>query len=213
MNLDQLKEHGIIEINNINCADDLLQIGNKLGSLIAGPNGEMIKRITRKTKDQSILGTQSAIYGRGTFPLHTDTVFWPTPAKYVIFYACGDVRRSTTYMRFTDLIKSDYPLFVKLAKKSIWYVGPPSKKFYCSMIFYMDNKLNWRFDSDLMTPANKAASEVNEYLRPLIFSENTESIKWTGSNAIVFSNWDILHGRDKEPVNEGERTILRLYVG
>jgi hypothetical protein len=212
MNLTQLNNSGILEVDNVNCADDLIQIGNELGFLLPGPNGEIVKKIIRKTKDQSLLGTQSSIYGRGSFPLHTDTVFWPKPAKYAIFYAYGDVRRSTTYLRLSDLINSNYDSFVKLANKSVWYVGPPKKRFYCSMTFVEHDEVNWRYDSDLMKPANQAAIEVNDYLRPLVFSKNVKHIKWTGHNAFIFSNWNVLHGRADEPENENDRTILRLYV-
>lgn len=212
MDLNTLCKKGWIEINGINETSDLIKIGNELGTLIPGPNGEIIKEIKRKNIEESLLGSQSSIYGQGPFPLHTDTVFWPLPARYVIFYAIGDVRRPTTFMKFSNLIPKNDPNFIKLAQKSIWYVGPKHNLFYCSMIFKYDGSYYWRYDSDLMIPVNHAAYEVNKILRPLVFSTNTDLVNWTGSNAVIISNWNILHGRGAQPQNEGERIIHRLYV-
>lgn len=212
MNLNTLHNKGWIEIGGINGTADLIKIGNELGTLLPGPNGEIIKEIKRKKKEESLQGSQSSIYGHGRFPLHTDTVFWPLPARYVIFYAIGDVRRPTTFMKFSDLLPKNDPNFIKLAQKSIWYVGPKHNRFYCSIIFKYDENYYWRYDSDLMTPVNHAAFEVNKILRPLVFSTNTDFVNWTGSNAVIISNWNILHGRGDQPQDEGERIIYRLYV-
>lgn len=212
MNLNTLREKGWIEVNGISKASDLIYIGNELGTIIPGPNGEIIKEIKRKSKEESLQGSQSSLYGHGSFPLHTDTVFWPLPARYVIFYAIGDVRRSTTFMKFSDLLPKNDPNFIKLAQKSVWCVGPKLNRFYCSMIFIYDKNCYWRYDSDLMTPVNKAAIEISKILRPLVFASETDFVTWNGSNAVVISNWTILHGRGIQPQNEGERIIYRLYI-
>ncbi len=212
MDLNTLNKKGWIEIEGIKGTDDLICIGNELGTIIPGPNGEIIKEIKRKNKEESVEGSQSKIYGQGSFPLHTDTVFWPLPARYVIFHAIGDVRRPTTFMKFSDLISKNKNDFFQIAQNSIWFVGPQHKKFYCSMVFKYDGNYYWRYDSDLMKPVNDAAYEVNKILKPLVFTPNTDFVNWTGSNAVVVSNWNILHGRGIQPHNEGERIIHRLYI-
>jgi hypothetical protein len=63
-----------------------------------------------------------------------------------------------------------------------------------------------------MKPVNDAAIEVNKVLKPLVLTPNTDFVNWTGSNAVVVSNWNILHGRGMQPYNEGERIIHRLYI-
>jgi hypothetical protein len=211
MDLNALSKKGWIEVDGIKGKADLISIANDLGTIIPGPNGEIIKEIKRKNKNESFHGSQSSIYGHGPFPLHTDTVFWPLPARYVIFHAIGDVRRPTTFMKFSDLIPNDSS-FSKIAQKSIWYVGPNHNRFYCSMIFNYYGNYYWRFDSDLMIPVNQAAFEALKVLRPLVFSTETDIVNWTGSNAVIISNWNILHGRGPQPINEGERIIHRLYI-
>jgi hypothetical protein len=212
MDLNLLFNKGWIEIEGITGPQDLIAIGNKLGTIVPGPNGEIIKEIKRKNIDDSFKGSQSSIYGQGRFPLHTDTVFWPLPSRYVIFYAVGDVRRPTTFMKFSSLFPKSISNFFKLAQKSIWYVGPKTNRFYCSMVFKYDGNYYWRYDSDLMSPVNSAAIEITNILKPLVFSEETDFVNWSGSNAVIISNWTILHGRGAQPKNEGERIIYRLYI-
>jgi len=69
----------------------------------------------------------------------------------------------------------------------------------------------WRYDADCMSPANEAANEVHEILRPLV-AARAKCINWSGDMAVVLSNWDVLHGRGPEPPDEGVRVIERLYV-
>jgi hypothetical protein len=72
--------------------------------------------------------------------------------------------------------------------------------------------MGWRYDADLMYPANEAAVQVNKILRPLVMNNEVESIMWTGDKAVVLSNWTTLHGRGSQPQNEGVRVVERLYV-
>jgi alpha-ketoglutarate-dependent taurine dioxygenase len=63
-----------------------------------------------------------------------------------------------------------------------------------------------------MSPANDAAVTVDRILRPLVSSERVGCIDWSENTAVILSNWDVLHGRGPEPLDEGIRVIERLYV-
>lgn len=212
MQLDELKKTGWTLVKGISSSKDLLELGRTLGSPAPSPNGEMVKeiRISQKTKSPS--GSQSALYGTGPFPLHTDTVFWAVPIRYVILRACGDVRRPTTVMSFSQLFQQCDKHFNELVEKSVWTVGPKSKRFYCSLRFQHNNSFGWRYDADLMSPANAAAIEVDKILRPLVARECNDCINWSKDTAVILSNWKVLHGRGPEPHDEGARIIERLYV-
>ncbi len=212
MDITALKEKGWMVIDGISSASELLELGQEIGSPVRAPNGELVKEIRRIPKDKALPDSQSSIYGFGPFPLHTDTVFWPLPVKFVLFRAYGDVRRPTTVTRFSDLLHHFDHSFNFLSDRSVWYVGPKSNRICCSLRFRHCDSTGWRYDADLMTPANQAACEVDKILRPLMFNENTDRINWSGNNAAIISNWNILHGRGPQPQNEGVRIIERLYV-
>jgi len=60
--------------------------------------------------------------------------------------------------------------------------------------------------------ADSAAKQLEAPLRAITSTEFGEQIKWSGSNAVIFSNWTVLHGRCAAPEAEGERIVERIYV-
>ena len=212
MDLIELQTRGWALVDGVSSQADLLALGKTLGCPVRTPNGELVKEIRRKPKDEAPPGSQSALYGAGPFPLHTDTVFWPLPVRYVLLRCHGDTRRSTTVKSYSDLVREYDAQFHACARNSVWFVSAGSKRFYCSLQFRDGDSSGWRYDIDLMSPANDAAVQVDKVLRPLVSSEKVDSITWSGDTAVVLSNWTTLHGRGPEPPDEGIRVIERLYV-
>lgn len=212
MDLTDLKTRGWMLVDGVSSKAGLLDLGKALGSPVRAPNGELVKEIRRIPPEQAPTGSQSALYGAGPFPLHSDTVFWPLPARYVLLRGYGDTRRPTTIRKFTDLVGTCDAEFHVCARNSVWLVDVGARKFYCSMQFRDGDSSGWRYDADLMAPANAAAAHVSRVLRPLVTDEAVDSISWSGGEAVVMANWTTLHGRGPQPPNEGVRVIERLYV-
>lgn len=207
-----LKEKGWTSVDGISSASDLMELGKTIGQPVPAPTGEYVKEIRRLSPDEAPPGSQSALYGTGPFPLHTDTVFWPVPVRYVLLRAYGDTRRPTTIMSFSNLLREYDSSFQTAAELSIWLAGVKRNRFYCSLKFRHNDLTGWRYDSDLMSPVNEEAREVHLELQQRVAAPNVESIAWTGSKAVVISNWMALHGRGPEPSDEGIRTVQRLYL-
>ncbi len=212
VDLSRLARYGWVSVEGVSSREELVSLGNTLGTLILTPKGELVKEIRVVSKESAEPGSQSALHGTGIFPLHTDTVFWPTPIKYVVLRGSGDARRPTMVMHHSDLLESCDANVRENVPKSVW-VSKAGRPFYCSMMFYHEGVRCFRYDFDLMSPANKAAHIVDEALRPLTQSGIGAPIHWSGKSAIVLSNWLVLHGRGPGPRNEGTRLVERLYVG
>ncbi len=212
MHFADLDRTGWAYIDGISSRGALLELGRALGCPVPSPKGEMIKEIRVTPASKALPGSQSSIYGTGPFPLHTDTVFWPVPVRYVILRAYGDTRRPTTVMDFAQVFRECGPGFLAQVENSVWLVGTNSARFYCSLRFRHGHSVGWRYDADCMFPANSAAVEVNRVLRPLVANGCGNSINWSGDRAVILSNWCVLHGRGPEPDDEGTRIIERLYV-
>jgi hypothetical protein len=206
LRLPDLDTIGWTCVSGISSRAGLLELGRALGTPVPTPNGEIIKEIRVTSASKATPGTQSSIHGTGPFPLHTDTVFWPVPVRYVILRAYGDTRRPTTVITFDRLLRECGTQFSSLAKQSVWLVGKTSeklKKFYCSLKFRHGLSDGWRYDGDCMSPANPAAAKANRILQHLVAAGNAHPITWSNDTAVVLSNWKVLHGRGPEPDHEG----------
>jgi alpha-ketoglutarate-dependent taurine dioxygenase len=212
MNMLELAAKGWTLIDGITSKEDLLQLGRTLGSPVRTPNGELVKEIRKLPAKEAPPGSQSAKYGSGPFPLHTDTVFWPTPIRYVVLRGYGDTRRPTTVMPFHDMIADCGPRVRVHLQEAVFLVTAGRIRFYCSLQFHCGDFAGWRYDADLMTPVNPAAIDAHNVLRELVTREDVHPIHWSGHHAAVFMNWSTLHGRGKQPIDEGVRVIERLYV-
>ncbi len=121
MRFDELEAIGWMRVEGVTTNADLLELGRELGQPTPTPNGEMIKQITVVQSASASAGSQSSIYDTGPFPLHTDTVFWPTPVRYVVLRAHGeDTRRPTTVVSFSRILKECGTRNTTLAERSVW---------------------------------------------------------------------------------------------
>jgi alpha-ketoglutarate-dependent taurine dioxygenase len=169
----------------------------------------MVKEIRVTPQEQAVPGSQSSRHGTGAFPLHTDTVFWPDPVRYVILRGSGDTRRPTMVLSFAELFEQCEPAVRALAARSVWTVWTGVSTVFCSLQL-CEGK--WRYDPDLMRPANQAALEVDAAFRPLTSCGLGQRVQWSGDTALVLANWCVLHGRGPRPPNEGTRIVQRVYV-
>jgi len=212
MDFHELHTSGCTRVQGVSSRAELLELGRAVGRPLPSPNGEMIRELRPTRAADAVPGTQSATYGIGSFPLHTDTVFWPVPVRYVILRAYGDTRRPTTVLSFADLSREFGGHFPRLAQRSVWLVRANPQAFYCSFTFRTGELAGWRYDCDCMSPMNAAAVEIDRFLRPFVISGRADCINWSGDMAVVLSNWTILHGRGPAPEDEGIRIVERLYV-
>jgi hypothetical protein len=210
--LDELEACGWTRVAGVATTSAMLEVAKTLGCPIPSPTGEVVKQIRVISASQARPDTLSAVHGIAEFPLHSDTAFWPLPARYVVLRVYGDVRRQTIIRPFEDILgKGDNRLRV-LAETSVWVVRTPSAHFYSSMRFRLDNQIGWRYDRQCMFPANDAAEELAATLDPVTTCGYGERISWSGEEAVVLSNWKVLHGRGPAPREEHNRILERIYV-
>ena len=204
-----LESEGYALVSGVESRDNLLELGRCLGHPVPSPTGETVREIRVTPREKSVAGSQSSRHGAGSFPLHTDTVFWANPVRYVILRGRGDTRRPTLILTFNELFERCDKRIRDWALRSVWTVRAGPSSLFCSLQFGSDK---WRYDPDLMRPVNESALRVDAELCPISSSGTGRSIRWSGSTALVLANWRVLHGRGPQPPNEGERIIERLYV-
>jgi alpha-ketoglutarate-dependent taurine dioxygenase len=212
VNWCELEQRGWTCVSGITSRLELLRLAQSIGQPLLNPAGKLVKELIPSPDVDARRGTLSETYGNGVFPLHTDTAFWPVPARYVLLRAHGDIRRRTTILRFAKLFRNASGKVRTLAHHSIWLAQTAATAFYCSMKFSHSASTGWRYDSQCMSPANKAAVEIRQILGPLLACDRMECIDWNEGMVVVLSNWEVLHGRGPSPLSEGKRILERIYV-
>jgi hypothetical protein len=208
----ELHANGWVCIQGVTTKLELLQLARSIGNPVPSPTGELIKELSPKPAAEAHTDTFSATYATNSFPLHTDTAFWPRPCRYIVMRVRGDCRRPTTALTFEKLFDCVSPDLRFLAYRSVWRIRTRSRSFYCSMRFRINDIPGWRYDSTCMIPANDAAASLRTELAPFLEGNQIEQIHWARDTAIVLDNWTALHGRGPSPNEEQLRILERIYV-
>jgi len=211
INSVQLKESSWTVVHDICSQRELLIVASDLGTPIDTGKG-FVPYIVPKSKKRARSGTFGSVYGTAGYPPHTDTAHWPTPAKYIVLSAQGDIRRPTTLLKIRSFFDSANAKIKEHIDKAIWYTGNQSSRFYCTTTFKVDGEIGWRFDPMCMKPANESARIILPLILEQLEHSELYNHPWSKRSALVIDNWRMLHGRGPEPINEGARQLFRVLV-
>jgi hypothetical protein len=211
--LETLEDRGWARVPGITGPADLLGLATSLGKPVENARHALISELRVAAGAEARPMTLSATFGTGAFPLHTDTAFWPTPAKFLVMLAEGDLRRTTTVCSLRSVLDSGGITLMNLIEKSIWIVRGKSGNHYGQMTLSTKGfRSGVRFDRQCMKPANASAREVAAYFDTHDCATTVEHLEWRPQTAVVISNWHALHGRGSRPANEQQRILQRIYV-
>jgi hypothetical protein len=175
----ELNTRGWACVTGITSQSELLDLARSIGRPVASPTGELVKQLTPTPQAHARRGTLSHTYATGSFPLHTDTAFWPVPSKYIVLRARGDIRRPTTILTFVDLFRKGASDLRALAERSIWLMRAPSKNSYCSMRFHHGDATGWTGDSQNGVTAYETCSGTYVDVSDYFFNS------WSTANAAI----------------------------
>lgn len=207
MNFQKLHVDGWQVLDDVGDSETLYAIGCFLGNLVADPLGQMQTILRPRYSDEALTRSFSYRHGYGAFPLHTDTAFWPTPARYIILWSKAPNSTTTVVLpkQATDLLFSE-----SLSEKAIFWLRTNTGTRYAK-IRLEEPTVGYRFDPNNMRAANEHGKWLAERVLQVAASELTH-IVWTGRNALVIDNWRCLHGRGEVAPHDYNRTLVRLYV-
>lgn len=196
--------------DSIRSQDEFIELANSLGRPIQLPDGSQIKRLRVISSREARPNTLSWKFGESGFPFHTDTAFWPRPARLVLLRGVGgDLRRPTVIIPFMSAI----PLaLASKVRQTAWLCGTGPHTFYTTMQFEHDGSAGFRYDPNCMVPANKAAREIDEHLRPECSELKGELIEWRPNRVAIIPNWSYLHGRGTTDHVDFDRILERIYI-
>ena len=209
----EANQRGFVVVRGISDRNSLVDLARSLGSPIESRNGDAVKELRVTPCAAARPRTFSAAFGTGGFPLHTDTAFWATPARFLVMRVAGDTRRPTLVYPLSELFLSAGKQVVAATRKSVWMLRTSIGSVYSDMFFRNpDQDQGVRYDRQCMVPANVAAHEVDKYMSSNLSGAAIQPILWSDGIAVVIANWRALHGRGPEPPQERERVVERIYV-
>lgn len=211
--LETLQDRGWACIPGVNGTSELLLLAMSLGQPVENARHELISELRVAASADARPLTLSAAFGTRSFPLHTDTAFWPIPAKFLVMLADGDIRRTTTVCSIRNIVDSGGHRLLSLIEKSIWIVRGEGGSRYGQMTLSTKSiGAGVRYDMQCMKPANDSARDVVAFFDTDGCATTVEHLEWRPHTAVVISNWHALHGRGSQPPNEQRRILRRIYV-
>jgi len=208
--LEVLHKRGYVEIPCKDFRDEsLLNIASFFGKVIPGARSELVQPLPAREKGQGPLGSFSYTVGYGSFPWHTDTAYWETPARYLLLTSENRSPCATLFQDF-ELIKGLIPDFDYLFSRAVFLLNIPGQRRYLSPVFHMRGRRGYRLDFHIYLPANEEASVLNSLVSTCL-KEHFQRLLWTGQNAVIIDNWRLIHARE-DAHNDTERILKRIYI-
>jgi alpha-ketoglutarate-dependent taurine dioxygenase len=189
----------------------LLSLASMLGAPVVPHKGvPSVSQLRPKQTKYARHKSLSAQFSVGAFPLHTDTAHWPVPCRYLLL-ACltpGIGERET-------FVLDSATLGMPAQQRELLYTVPfrvlnGRLSFFSTVLQH--GRPFIRYDPGCMSPVFPNGERVREILDNGTRPAQMTSIRWTPGQVLVIDNWRILHGRGEAACDDGQRTLLRLYV-
>lgn len=205
-----MNEHEIVE--DCNSVEDFLIIARSLGEIIRHHNGDLYDVVVANNGLNAKTGTFSQKFGFAAFPLHTDTAFWATPARFLVMWSPKASTTPTTILAWKDILNLLPEKEIKAINNAIFTVNTFENVSYRSIKFDSHGVKGFRYDPNIMLPANEEGKKFEEIFHKTIKSMSFIDVNWSGSNALLLNNWNMLHGRKQVKNKHEVREIFRVYV-
>lgn len=182
----------------------LVELARSLGPLA---NDGAISHLRPKDCGSATSRSFSYRFGLDRFPMHSDTAYWPLPARYIVLRASAATPTDTLLLprpQLTQLMISNH------AHRAIFSIRTTTGGYYGRAYSGLSASAI-RFDPCYMRSANCAARTLSQALS-FPSPEDIHTFSWTGCNALVIDNWACLHGRASVVSGDTGRIISRLYV-
>lgn len=196
--------NGYVELFNIRSLEEAIAATSNLSDILT-LNGEVYQKLIPLDRNEAISRSFSSKYGYESFPLHTDTAFWITPARFVVFFmecisnTATNVLAIQDVKRLIEFSRQYNPIFTRKTTQGVIYSQPWTESYGGRFVY----------DPCYMKPENKAAKYFMDLLDDL--SSNAQRICWSGEKVLILDNWHTLHGREK--CDDMQRMLHRFYRG
>lgn len=150
--------------------------------------------------------TLSSRYGKEAFPMHTDFVLRPRPAKYILL-VCPIPRDARTIIYESFVLWDE---FYEKAARSLFLVQGGKSSFVSRLVEREGAQKLIRYNPAIMRPLNHEAIDMENHLHNDIGQRIF--VDWSCSGAAIIDNWRCLHGREAL-ANGSDNGLWRIAMG
>lgn len=208
--LTKLQAHDVYTgCTTIEC---FISIAKSIGQICPHPDGGSYNIVEANDGANARVGTFSSNYGYSNFPLHTDTAFWQTPAKYILLWSEIHNSTPTTILHWDELLSYLSAEEIKNMNDAVFRVHTYEGINYTNLRFWCQDTSGLRFDPNIMQPANHQAFNFIESYRAALEKSTVIEHNWNQYDVLRINNWSCLHGRGVVHKKRENRKLFRIYV-
>jgi L-asparagine oxygenase len=187
-----------------------------LATILGLPKGDrrdprLIRLVSPQPAGAAAKNTLSSRYGMDAFPFHTDTAYWPTPARFLLFHCLNPGAGDRPTLLVDGWTWSLTHLHRRLLCNEVWRTDI-RKPFLCTAALESEGRLAFRFDEACMTPITSGAHQVRELVRENIEHSDTLEVRWRTHDLLVLDNHRMLHARGKSSLPDTDRVLARILI-
>ncbi len=201
--ISELSAHGYAQVQDVESIEQALSVTKGLGTLLP-LNGSVVQELLPREREEVQSNSFSSRYGRGIFPLHTDTAFWERPARFVVIFSAIASRGATRVLSLRDTkclmeyARRSNPVFLRKTVRGDIYSHP-----------WEGAEIGALYDPCYMLPVNKQARDFQE--ATMDAADRSQRLHWCGASVLIIDNWQVMHGRDG--CEDDHRVLHRFYRG
>lgn len=189
------------------------EVAESLGFPIALGDGSAVHPLRPAEKDDSTPNTYSGIYGRGTFPFHSDLANWRRPPRLLFLRAVVGYDAVPTLL--IDGMKIAAGVGLRIMRRALVKPRRPVKGAMPLMRLCeevgSDQLIRW--DQTFIKPASAAGRlGFATFHAALVQTEPITVPLAAPGDTLIVDNWRMLHARGHVPDSCKDRLIERAYL-
>ncbi len=153
--------------------------------------GPAFERLSVLTQSDARAHSQSARYGEGAFPFHTDAAHWPVPARFLALRSATPSSRPTLIVDAATTLASVG--LRSLLENGLFAVVNGRHSFLAAA--WDQRRSLLRYDPTCMRAVTRAAARAAALLDKGIRVAPSTSVNWSAGTTVIIDNWRCLHAR------------------
>lgn len=188
---------------------ELVKLGDRLGTRIAGRAGSLEEVVQPLAADDAHPRSLSVRYGLGALPFHTELSHRPRPCRYLLLGCVdpGSPGAATMLLDWRTLGFSQDEL--ALLEETPVLVRTGRRSFYSTILAPGGAFL--RYDPGCLEALDERGRRAMRLMGDRIADAPSSAHHWRQGDILIIDNWRVLHGRSPSGRGSGRR-LARILI-